>query len=183
MADAVYWHTRQMESIVSDGHQVLVRPMPGNERRPTAVGRRSPTRSCAECFQGRPGTSSTSTAKTVEPVFAQNKFNRGFRRFQRRGRAAARSEWAAAGSYPQSAQASHRTGSAQRSPDRAPVRATLRSPIPSSVRRHHGTARADLCPTATMQLGSAAALGRRRPIAHRRGPVPTEGRDSLSRSG
>ena len=30
---------------------------------------------------------------TVEPVFAQNKFNRNFRRFQRRGRAAARSEW------------------------------------------------------------------------------------------
>jgi hypothetical protein len=27
------------------------------------------------------------------PVFAQNKFNRGFRRFQRRGRAAVRSEW------------------------------------------------------------------------------------------
>jgi hypothetical protein len=32
-------------------------------------------------------------AATVEPVFAQNKFNRGFRRFQRLGRAAARSEW------------------------------------------------------------------------------------------
>ena len=30
---------------------------------------------------------------TVEPVFGQNKFNRGFRRFQRRGRAAAESEW------------------------------------------------------------------------------------------
>ncbi len=30
---------------------------------------------------------------TVEPVFAQNKFNRGFRRFQRRGSAAVRSEW------------------------------------------------------------------------------------------
>ena len=30
---------------------------------------------------------------TVEPVFAQNKFNRGFRRFQRRGRSAVRSEW------------------------------------------------------------------------------------------
>jgi hypothetical protein len=26
-------------------------------------------------------------------VFAQNKFNRGFRRFQRRGRSAVRSEW------------------------------------------------------------------------------------------
>jgi len=30
---------------------------------------------------------------TVEPVFGQTKFNRGFDRFQRRGRAAARSEW------------------------------------------------------------------------------------------
>ena len=30
---------------------------------------------------------------TVVPVFAQNKFNRGFRRFQRRGRSAVRSEW------------------------------------------------------------------------------------------
>ena len=30
---------------------------------------------------------------TVEPVFGQNKFNRRFNRFQRRGRAAAESEW------------------------------------------------------------------------------------------
>jgi hypothetical protein len=30
---------------------------------------------------------------TVEPVLAQNKLNRGFRRFQRRGRSAVRSEW------------------------------------------------------------------------------------------
>jgi hypothetical protein len=30
---------------------------------------------------------------TLEPVFAQNKFNRSFRRSQRRGRAAALSEW------------------------------------------------------------------------------------------
>ena len=30
---------------------------------------------------------------TVEPVLGQNKFNRGFRRFQRRGRSAVRSEW------------------------------------------------------------------------------------------
>jgi hypothetical protein len=30
---------------------------------------------------------------TVEPVFVQNKFNRGFRRVQRRRRAAARAEW------------------------------------------------------------------------------------------
>jgi hypothetical protein len=30
---------------------------------------------------------------TVEPVFAQTKFNRRIDRFQRRGRSAARSEW------------------------------------------------------------------------------------------
>jgi hypothetical protein len=30
---------------------------------------------------------------TIEPVFGQLKFNRDFRRFQRRGRAACRSEW------------------------------------------------------------------------------------------
>jgi hypothetical protein len=30
---------------------------------------------------------------TVEPVFGQVKLNRGFDRFQRRGRAAVRSEW------------------------------------------------------------------------------------------
>ena len=29
----------------------------------------------------------------IEPVFAQTKFNRGIDRFQRRGRAAVRSEW------------------------------------------------------------------------------------------
>ena len=30
---------------------------------------------------------------TIEPVFGQIKFNRAIRRFQRRGRAACRSEW------------------------------------------------------------------------------------------
>ena len=29
----------------------------------------------------------------IEPVFGQTKFNRGIDRFQRRGRAAARTEW------------------------------------------------------------------------------------------
>jgi hypothetical protein len=29
----------------------------------------------------------------IEPVFANTKFNRGFERFRRRGRSAARSEW------------------------------------------------------------------------------------------
>ena len=39
--------------------------------------------SCGESSPARPDTSSTARKATVEPVFAQNKFNRGFRRFQR----------------------------------------------------------------------------------------------------
>ena len=51
-------------------------------------------RSCADALSSDHGHELYKHRKaTVEPVFAQNKFNRGFRRFQRRGRAAARSEW------------------------------------------------------------------------------------------
>ena len=94
LADAGYWHTRQMENIVSDGIQVLVPPdaglredaRPGWEKGPYAFMRRVlATEAGHELYKHRKA--------TVEPVFAQNKFNRGFRRFQRRGRSAARSEW------------------------------------------------------------------------------------------
>ena len=93
-ADAGYWHTRQMENIVSDGIQVLVPPdaglregtRPGWDKGPYAFMRRVLASEAGhELYKHRKA--------TVEPVFAQNKFNRGFRRFQRRGRAAARSEW------------------------------------------------------------------------------------------
>ena len=94
LADAGYWHTRQMENIVSDGIQVLVPPdaglredaRPGWEKGPYAFMRRVlATEAGHELYKHRKA--------TVEPFFAQNKFNRGFRRFQRRGRAAVRSEW------------------------------------------------------------------------------------------
>jgi transposase len=94
LADAGYWHTRQMENIVSDGIRVLVPPdaglrqgaRPGWNKGPYAFMRRVLTSDAGhELYKHRKA--------TVEPVFAQNKFNRGFRRFQRRGRAAARSEW------------------------------------------------------------------------------------------
>jgi transposase len=94
LADAGYWHTRQMENIVSDGIQVLVPPdaglregaRPGWDNGPYAFMRRVLASEAGhELYKHRKA--------TVEPVFAQNKFNRGFRRFQRRGRAAARSEW------------------------------------------------------------------------------------------
>ena len=94
LADAGYWHTRQIENIVSDGIQVLVPPdaglregaRPGWDKGPYAFMRRVLTSEAGhELYKHRKA--------TVEPVFAQNKFNRGFRRFQRRGRAAVRSEW------------------------------------------------------------------------------------------
>ena len=94
LADAGYWHTRQMENIVSDGIQVLVPPdaglrediRPGWDKGPYAFMRMVLASEFGhELYKHRKA--------TVEPVFAQNKFNRNFRRFQRRGRAAARSEW------------------------------------------------------------------------------------------
>jgi len=94
LADAGYWHARQMENIVSDGIQVLVPPDAGLRE-----GTRPGWDKGAYAFMRRVLSSDAGHAlykhrkATVEPVFAQNKFNRGFRRFQRRGRAAVRSEW------------------------------------------------------------------------------------------
>ena len=94
LADAGYWHTQQMENIVSDGIGVLVPPdaglregaRPGWEQGPYAFMRRVLLSEAGhELYKHRKA--------TVEPVFAHNKFNRGFRRFQRRGRSAVRSEW------------------------------------------------------------------------------------------
>jgi hypothetical protein len=94
LADAGYWHTGQMENIVSDGMQVLVPPdsglrkdiRPGWDKGPYAFMRMVLASEFGhELYKHRKA--------TVEPVFAQNKFNRNFRRFQRRGRAAVRSEW------------------------------------------------------------------------------------------
>jgi hypothetical protein len=94
LADAGYWHKQQMENIVSDGIQVLV-PPDGGLREDVRLGwdkgmypfmrRMFASDHGGELYKHRKA--------TVDPVFAQNKFNRGFRRFQRRGRAAARSEW------------------------------------------------------------------------------------------
>jgi Transposase DDE domain len=94
LADAGHWHTRQMENIVSDGIQVLVPPdaglregaRPGWDEGHYAFMRRVlPSDAGQELYKHR--------KPTVEPVFAQNKFNRGFRRFQPRGRPAVRSQW------------------------------------------------------------------------------------------
>ena len=93
VADAGYWHKRQMEAVVSRGIQVLIPPdalrkntRPGWDGGLYAFMRRVlQTDQAKAIYRMR--------KVTVEPVFGQMKFNRRFDRFQRRGRAACRSEW------------------------------------------------------------------------------------------
>jgi transposase len=94
VADAGYWHQRQMEKIVSRGIQVLIPPdarkregsRPGWNGGLYAFMRRVlDTDTGADLYRKRKG--------MIEPVFGHTKFNRRIDRFQRRGRSAARSEW------------------------------------------------------------------------------------------
>jgi len=94
LADAGYWHQKQMESIVSDGTQVLI-PPDGDQRK----GSRPGSSDGYYAFMRRvlatdAGHDLYRKRKTmIEPVFGQTKFNRRIDRFQRRGRSAVRSEW------------------------------------------------------------------------------------------
>jgi Transposase DDE domain/Transposase domain (DUF772) len=94
LADAGYWHKEQIENIVSDGIQLLVPPdgglrkdiRPGWDKGMYAFMRRVLASEHGHALYKH-------RKATVEPVFAQIKFNRKINRFQRRGRAAALSEW------------------------------------------------------------------------------------------
>ena len=94
VADAGYWHQRQIETVVADGIQVLVSPDSSLRR-----GARPGWTGGLYDFMRRVLSSEGGRAlyrqrqATIEPVFGQLKFNRQIRRFQRRGRAACRSEW------------------------------------------------------------------------------------------
>ena len=94
LADAGYWHTQQIERIVSNGTQVLVPPdsglrasaRPGWEGGLYAFMRRVLSSDHGhELYAKR--------KLSIEPVFGQIKANRRIDRFQRRGRGAVRSEW------------------------------------------------------------------------------------------
>jgi transposase len=94
LADAGYWHQRQMENVISQGMQVLVPPDAANRQgaRPGWGGGfyAHMRRVLATDYGG--GLYKRRQAM-IEPVFAHMKFNRGILRFMRRGRPAARSEW------------------------------------------------------------------------------------------
>jgi Transposase DDE domain len=94
VADAGYWHQRQIEAVVSDGIQVLVAPDCGLRKAPRpgwTGGLYDFMRRVLASPDGR--ALYRQRQVTIEPVFGQLKFNRQIRRFQRRGRSACRSEW------------------------------------------------------------------------------------------
>ena len=63
LADAGYWHKEQIESIVSDGIQVLVPPDGGLVKTSGPAGTKVCMRSCAACSPASTATRSTSTEK------------------------------------------------------------------------------------------------------------------------
>ena len=94
LADAGYWHQRQIETVIGDGIQVLVSPDSGLREGPRpgwTGGLYDVMRRVLASPDGR--ALYRRRQATIEPVFGQLKFNRQIRRFQRRGRAACRSEW------------------------------------------------------------------------------------------
>jgi transposase len=94
IADAGYWHSRQIETIRERGIEVLV-PPDGNMREGKRPGWENGLyelmRSKLSTERGRKLYAQRKI--TVEPVYGQIKHNRRIDRFMRRGRAAAQSEW------------------------------------------------------------------------------------------
>jgi transposase len=94
LADAGYWHTRQIQAIQTRGMEVLVPPdgtmrdgiRPGWEHGFFDVMRQ-------RLLTDRGRQLYTNRKISVEPVYGQIKHNRRIDRFMRRGRAAAQSEW------------------------------------------------------------------------------------------
>ena len=94
VADAGYWHLEQMNEITGDGIPVLIPP--DSSRRTSA---RPGWTGGAYDFMRAVLTTETGSAlynqrgQLIEPIFGHTKHNRGFTRFARRGRSAARTEW------------------------------------------------------------------------------------------
>ena len=94
LADAGYWHQRQMERIVDQGIPVLIPPDASKRR-----GARPGWDGGLYAFMRRVlatehgGGLYRQRQPMIEPVFGQTKHNRGLGRFHRRGRAAVRTEW------------------------------------------------------------------------------------------
>jgi transposase len=94
VADAGYWHHDQMDALASRRIRVLIPPDAGKRKgaRPGwDGGRYAFMRRVLETDLGKQ--LYRKRQQTIEPVFANTKFNRRIDRFLRRGRSACRSEW------------------------------------------------------------------------------------------
>jgi transposase len=94
LADAGYWHNEQMDNVTASGIRLLCPPEAATRngtRRGWDSGRYSWMRRVLSSELGRQLYRKRKVM--IEPVFAHTKFNRKFDRFQRRGWAAAHSEW------------------------------------------------------------------------------------------
>jgi hypothetical protein len=96
VADAGYWHLDQMNEITGEGIPVLVPPDSSrrkntNPRPGWNGGAYAFMRSVLATERG--GDLYKQRAQLIEPIFGNTKHNRGFIRFARRGRSAARTEW------------------------------------------------------------------------------------------
>ena len=156
VADPGYWHTEQMEGIVSRGMQVLIPPESRLRDGPRvgwdggyhAFMRRVLDTDHAQAIYKK-------RQATVEPVFGQIKHNRGIDRFQRRGRSAVRSEWRLAA-------ATHNLHQAPHPPDRH--RGPLRHPGAGPIRAGSHPIHPNLAdPVARQQDRAAAHRSRGRP--------------------
>ena len=95
VADAGYWHLEQMNELTGDGIAVLIPPdstrRKGQARPGWDGGAYSFMRSVLATDHG--SALYKQRAQLIEPIFGHTKHNRGFTRFHRRGRSAARTEW------------------------------------------------------------------------------------------
>jgi transposase len=94
LADAGYWHQVQMQRLAGDGIAVLI-PPDAKKREGARPGWDGGLYSFMRRVLATPAGAELYVKQTamIEPVFADTKFNRRIDRFQRRGRAACRSEW------------------------------------------------------------------------------------------
>ena len=87
LADAGYWHQEQMQEITSRGMQVLVPPDSRNRKGARAGWTGGMYTWMRQVLANEPGNGLYRRRPgMIEPVFADEKYNRGINRFQRRGR-------------------------------------------------------------------------------------------------
>ena len=97
VGDAGYWHLEQMNEITGQGIPVLI-PPDSSRRKNTNTPRPGWNGGAYDFMRSVLATERGSElykqrAQLVEPIFGTTKHNRGFTRFARRGRSAARTEW------------------------------------------------------------------------------------------